>query len=201
MWCLSAMVGEQFRNAGIGIQPLTLEKSLLSSYCLTNDRGLLNEVPKQVCGEEFFQVIPAKLVLDWRQLELPALLTFESFIKSFNISRKIWLQYLLYFCATRQIRECLNKLRDFLQPPYIVVKYSLKKGFLRRKDYCINRSGGKLLECSNELSKESVGLFTDLRSVLRFYNLGEVSFQKSVSKDYLLRRALTKIAYLKVETT
>jgi len=201
IWCLSAMVGEQPTEIiGEGIRPLIIEKFLQSSYCLTREGRALDNVPKQSSTIEFFQVLPAKLVLDWRQLNLPAILTFESFMKGYNISKKIWLQYLLHFCADRQINECLNNIRKYMKPPYVAVMYSLKPD---TKDGKILKTYIRLKElagCVKELSKEEVSLYADLSAISKFYGL-EFLHQQKMSKDYILKRVLTKIAYLKLEIT
>ena len=198
IWCLSAMAGELPEIIGGSMQPLIIEEYLRRSYCLTNEDRALNNVPKQTSAREFFQVLPAKLVIDWRQLDLPALLTFESFMKGYNISKKVWLQYLLHFCANRQIKECLNNIRNYLKPPYIAVMYSLKSDTMESNAPKPHVRLKELAGCINELSKEEVSLFADLSSVLKFYGL-KPPYQQKISKDYILRRALTKIAYVKLE--
>jgi len=200
MWCLLAMGDKHRRVIESSMQVLLLERSLMSSYCLTSDRELLSKVAVQTGSEAgFYQVIPAKLVLDWRQLELPALLTFESFMRGVNISKKIWLQYLLYFCGSRQIKECINNLRSYQEEPFLVARFSLGKHVPVGKSLEGRTIVNEVVPKCESIGKENVGLYADLSSVIGFYGIKARSLEGSITKASLLRKVLTRIAYSKLE--
>jgi tRNA threonylcarbamoyladenosine modification (KEOPS) complex Cgi121 subunit len=173
-----------------------LEESLSIDYVLLNDvdleevAGVVSRLSK---GSLIVQAIPSKLVLGWQQLALPAFLTWESLKKGYGPSKKAYIQYLLFFAATRQISVAIDKLRRHASNTYILVM-AYPERFQELSENAVRALPRNSWRRS---AKDEVGYEADLRAVKSFYGLND--FQKSASVNDLLLTVLTEIAYSKIE--
>lgn len=150
--------------------------SLDFDYCVTENNELTNYVGSSLSPFCVTQVIPLKLVASMPQVRVPALLTVEAFTRRENISSKPEIEYLLYLAGSRQIKQTLEKLRRYMEGPYLVIRFcektaegDIKK--LPRDIACITKEVEKTLR-------------PDIESIKEFYGLTRTS-EERIAKDVL----------------
>ncbi len=164
---------------------LELAEGLSYRLCRTLDSDTLEKVQSVASGEKcVVQVIPERIVLGWRQLALPLLLTKESYLKGYSVSNKPSIQYILFLAGTRQISKAVEMLRECSSPPYIVVTDCSREVYEGIKE---------AINCE-EIPPTSLGGEVDVEAVKSFYGL-EMS---GVDRESLEMTVLTKIASSKL---
>ena len=181
------MAGKDLVRSMVELLPETHD--LVIDLCITHDDEIVSRIAELQEDGCILQAIPAEIVAGWEQLVLPAILTFESYKEGYNVSDKPYIQYLLFFTGTRQIKEALTILRKFSKPPYVVARV------------CVGRdvsgggpSLGGIPSC-NRVLRDEVSKYLNVRSVKEVYEL-----QDSASNGKaLLKSILAVIAYTKLE--
>ncbi|MEM4593986.1 MAG: KEOPS complex subunit Cgi121, partial [Zestosphaera sp.] len=115
-------------------------------------------------------------VISIPQIRVPALLTLEAFARKENISSKPEIEYLLYLRGSRQIKQTLDKLKKYMEKPYLVIKFCEKVA---------GESFKKLPEEMKCVTKEiEDALDPDVESIKEFYGLTKTS-EERLAKDIL----------------
>jgi len=167
------------------MQVLELSEGLSYRFCRTLDSDALEKAQSVSSGEKcVVQVIPERIVLGWRQLALPLLLTRESYLKGYSVSSKPSIQYILFLAATRQISKAVEMLKEFSSPPYIIVTDCSKEVYEGIKE---------VINCE-EIPPTSLGGGVDVEAVKSFYGLE----RSDADRESLEMTVLTKISSSKL---
>ncbi len=101
------------------INELTLDIFVCYDQELVN--SIVNNIGKYQAPNCILQVVPRNLVVSKRHVKLAAYLAFRAFEKKHNISRKKYMEMLLYLFGERQIGRVIERIRRFGRPPYLVI--------------------------------------------------------------------------------
>lgn len=179
------MAGSQLKEVLELVEQVSSRSSSVKiEYCMTDDERVLNYVGSSLSPFCVTQAVPLRLVISELQLRLPALLTGEAFARGTNISAKPEIEYLLYLAGSRQIKQTLDKLSQFLSKPYVALT------FCREGDEVFTRGLPKELNCNLLDFKDFTN--PDLNLVKEFYGLARDT------PDELLKDILTMINHLKL---
>lgn len=158
------MVADQFKEILEVVEAFSHKINTLDfDYCVSENDEVVNYVSGSLNPLCVTQVIPLKLVVSLPQVRVPALLTAEAFARGENISSKPEIEYLLYLTGSRQIKQTLEKLRRYLEKPYLVIRFcektaaeSIKR--LPEEIKCVTKEIGNTLKPHLESVKEFYGL-------------------------------------------
>ncbi|RLG77221.1 MAG: hypothetical protein DRO14_02625 [Thermoprotei archaeon] len=101
------------------INELTLKVFVCHDQELVN--SIIDDIEKYQTPNCILQVVPRNLIVSERHVKLAAYLTFRAFEKERNISRKKYMEMLLYLFGERQIGKVIEKMRRFGRSPYLVI--------------------------------------------------------------------------------
>ncbi len=134
--------------------------------CVPEGAGILQKLEELQTEDCVTQLLPKPALISARQVILAAYLTMKAFRESRNISRKKYLEFLLYFFGNRQIREVISALRRY-SGDYTLVsvcRKSFRREFLDLlKKYCRD-----LKELEGVIAHD-----VDCASISKFFNLPE----------------------------
>lgn len=84
--------------------------------------GFIRRIDEVQLGRECItQVLPGNVIISAKQLKLAAYLAFKAFEERRNVSRKVYIEFLLYYFGTRQIGKVLNLLNSITTDEYLLV--------------------------------------------------------------------------------
>ncbi|MCD6428274.1 MAG: hypothetical protein J7L12_01500 [Desulfurococcales archaeon] len=125
---ISEIADEIVRNEALRIlesEVLAIINELALDIFVCLDREFINSVVDNIEKYQvpncILQVVPMNLIVSKRHVELAAYLSFRAFEKKRNISRKKYMEMLLYLFGERQIGKVIEKIRKFGRPPYLVI--------------------------------------------------------------------------------
>lgn len=159
------------------VEAISHESNLLDfDYCISENDEATNYVSGSLTPLCVTQVIPLKLVISTPQVRVPALLTVEAFTRKENISSKPEIEYLLYLAGSRQIKQTLEKLKKYMERPYLVIRFCEKAA---EEDI---KKLPKDVECVTKEIENA--LRPDIESIKEFYGLTKTS-EERITKDIL----------------
>ncbi len=165
------------------------DEDLYLEACLTDDQEVVSYVPEYQSSSCIVQALPSNLIVGKQQVILAALLTFESFREGYNVSNKPYIQYLLFFTGTRQIKEALRKIRKLGRAPYVVVRI------------CIGDRKTRINELLNNLHCKLINNWEELNELLDVEAISQLYGLPHTSREDLVKNVLSIIAYSKITMT
>ncbi len=153
--------------------------SLRVIACLKHDKELIKSVDKLQEPNCITQVLPPSVITSELHLKISAYYTFKSFDTGRNVSRKPYIEFLLYLLGTRQVGKVLNTLSKLIEGSKQVIVVRICKGEI--KDI-------KLENCLRCDLSDVISKYLNLDLVRRLYNLKDKSLSlHKVSKEVLMK--------------
>jgi len=191
------MANEKLYNEVLGIlkdEVFDIINELTLDIFVCSDQGfvssIVSSIEKYQTPNCILQVVPKNLVVSKAHIKLAAYLTFKAFKKNRNISRKKYMELLLYLFSERQIGKVIEKINRFGRPPYLVVLVC--KDTVDAITGILRRSNLELERCCNRLEsregKDPLEADVDINIVKAVFGMQET--------DDIIKAVLCKVSSL-----
>jgi len=130
--------------------------------CLTTDREIVNSISKLQEEDCIVQVLPPSILTSKVHILIAAHYTFKSFKEGFNISRKPYIEFLLYLLGDRQVQRVISIVSNEVRnTEYLLVVKVCKEG----------TKPLTLSNCVKTPLEEAIKKFSDSRAIERVYGI------------------------------
>jgi len=160
------------------IDNIEIGKYVIYSCITSSPKEIISNIEELQSNECITQVLPLKILTSKYHILLAAYYAFKAFDTGKNISKKKYLEFLLYLLGNRQVSEVLNTLRNVQSEEYLTVtvcrKYSDMdpiKGKVSK--YCV----GDVKDIDEILSEAS----KDLNTLSKVYGIKAENQEKAVT--------------------
>ncbi|MCD6341173.1 MAG: hypothetical protein J7L51_04420 [Desulfurococcales archaeon] len=194
---MARIANETVHNEALGIlesEVIAIINELTLNVFVCHDQELVNsiidDIEKYQTPNCILQAVPRNLIVSERHVKLAAYLTFRAFEKERNISRKKYMEMLLYLFGERQIGKVIEKMRRFGRSPYLVIVACRGVAneiteILRRNNLMLERYCSKL---KSRMGEDPLEANIDINAVRNVFEIRET--------DDIVKAVLCKVSSL-----